>query len=98
MIAPMVFIPFIENAFKHTTNKKTINAITINILITNETIELICINKYNANAPLKQENGGVGNGLIQRRLSLIYPNNHILKITNQDNLYSVHLVINHGKI
>jgi two-component system, LytTR family, sensor kinase len=97
-IAPMVFIPFIENAFKHTTNKKTINAITINILITNETIELTCINKYNANAPFKQANGGVGNELIHRRLSLIYPDNHTLKITNQDNLYSVHLVINHGKI
>lgn len=98
MIAPMVFIPFIENAFKHTTNKKLDNAITINILITHECVELICINKFNANTPLKQENGGVGNDLIQKRLHLIYPENHTLKTTNQDNLYSVHLIIKHGKI
>ncbi len=97
-IAPMIFIPFIENAFKHTTNKKLENAITINILITGNSIELICMNKFNANTPLKQENGGVGNYLIQKRLSLIYPENHILKVTNSDNLYSVHLVINYGKI
>jgi two-component system, LytTR family, sensor kinase len=97
-IAPMVFIPFIENAFKHTTNKKLENAIIINILITGNSIELICMNKYNANAPLKQENGGVGNDLIQRRLSLIYPEKHTLKISNQDNLYSVKLTINNGKI
>jgi LytS/YehU family sensor histidine kinase len=97
-IAPMIFIPFIENAFKHTTNKKLENAITINILITDKSIELICINKYNANAPLKQEVGGVGNDLICKRLNLIYPEKHTLKITNQDNLYRVHLIINHGKI
>ena len=98
IIAPMVFIPFIENAFKHTTNKKIDKAITINILITEETVELICINKFNANAPLKQEDGGIGNDLIIKRLKLIYPENHNLKITNQDNLYSVHLIINHGKV
>jgi two-component system, LytTR family, sensor kinase len=97
-IAPMVFIPFIENAFKHTTNKKLDNAIAINILINDKIIELICINKFNANAPLKQENGGVGNDLIQKRLNLIYPEKHSLKITNEDNLYSVKLTIVHGKI
>jgi two-component system, LytTR family, sensor kinase len=98
MIAPMVFIPFIENAFKHTTNKKLDKAIIINILITGETVELNCINKFNAKAPLKQEDGGVGNDLIMKRLQLIYPGNHTLKINNQDNLYSVHLIIKHGKI
>jgi two-component system, LytTR family, sensor kinase len=97
-IAPMIFIPFIENAFKHTTNKKLENAITINILISNKSIELVCINKHNANAPLKQEVGGVGNDLIQKRLKLIYPEKHVLKITNQDNLYSVNLTIENGKI
>ena len=98
VVAPMVFIPFIENAFKHTTNKKLDNAITINIFITPETIELICINKFNANTPLKQENGGIGNDLIQKRLILIYPEKHTLNITNENNLYSVKLTIEHGKI
>ena len=45
-IAPMVFIPFIENAFKHTTNKKTEDAISINILIKNGTVKLECKNKF----------------------------------------------------
>ena len=98
VVSPMVFIPFIENAFKHTTNKKLDNAITINIFITPETIELICINKFNANTPLEQENGGIGNALIQKRLNLIYPEKHTLNITNENNLYSVKLTIEHGKI
>jgi len=45
-IAPMLFIPFIENAFKHTNNKKIDNAININILIHNGTIKLNCVNKF----------------------------------------------------
>lgn len=98
IIAPMVFIPFIENAFKHTTNKKLDNAITINILISNLIIELICINKFNANSPINQENGGIGNDLIQKRLQLIYPEKHALTITNQDNVYSVKLTIENGKV
>jgi len=33
-IAPMIFIPFIENAFKHSTNKKEEKAIDIQITTT----------------------------------------------------------------
>ncbi len=95
-IAPMIFIPFIENAFKHTTNKKLDNAISIHIIIKKETTELVCINKFNANAPLKQESNGLGNELIKKRLNLIYPEKHSLKITNQDDVYSVYLSINNG--
>ena len=95
-IAPMVFIPFIENAFKHTTNKKTENAISIQILIKKETTELICINKFNSNAPLQQESNGLGNELILKRLKLIYLEKHSLKITNQNDVYSVYLTIHNG--
>ena len=59
----MVFIPFIENAFKHTNNKKIENAITINIIIKDETIQLICENKFDSNVKVKQSIGGLGNEL-----------------------------------
>jgi two-component system LytT family sensor kinase len=95
-IAPMVFIPFIENAFKHTNNKKVENAITISILIKEETIEFICENKFSINNNIKEAESGLGNELIQKRLSLIYPEKHSLKVSNQNDLYSVHLTINNG--
>ncbi len=79
-IAPMVFIPFIENAFKHTNNKKLENAITINIIIKDATTQLICENKFDPKLMLKQKNSGLGNELIQKRLQLIYPGNHILEV------------------
>jgi hypothetical protein len=95
-IAPMVFIPFIENAFKHTINKKIDNAINIEIIISDSSTTLICENKYDSNRQLKQENNGLGNELIQKRLNLIYPNRHTLKVINENDVYHVHLTINHG--
>src|SRR5882757_6868060 len=64
LIAPMVFIPFIENAFKHTNNKKIENAITVNIFIKDKTIQLICENKYDPKSQVKKTDSGLGNDLI----------------------------------
>jgi two-component system LytT family sensor kinase len=93
MIAPMVFIPFIENAFKHTTNKKTDNAIIVKINIMDDSIEFVCENKFDPNRKLKQENNGLGNSLIEKRLNLIYPQKHKLELFKQTDVYSVHLTI-----
>jgi sensor histidine kinase YesM len=95
-IAPMVFIPFIENAFKHTTNKKIDNAINVKIVIKKDIILFVCDNKFDPNRKLKQESNGLGNELIQKRLNLIYPENHTLEIVKHTDLYSVHLSIRNG--
>jgi LytS/YehU family sensor histidine kinase len=95
-IAPMVFIPFIENAFKHSTNKKIDNAITVKLFISKESILFVCENKFDANRKVIQESNGLGNNLIQKRLHLIYPEQHQLEIEKQTNLYSVQLTIKNG--
>ena len=96
LIAPMVFIPFIENAFKHTNNKKLENAITINIFIEAETIQLVCENRFDARLTVKQFDSGLGNELIQKRLNLLYPEKHILDVRKTNELYSVNLTIPNG--
>ncbi len=96
LIAPMVFIPFIENAFKHTNNKKLENAITVNIIIREKNIQLICENKFDSRPSVKQRNSGLGNDLIQKRLHLIYPEKHILEVHKTEELYSVNLTIVNG--
>lgn len=95
-IAPMVFIPFIENAFKHSTNKKIDNAITVQLVINQDNILFVCENKFDSNRKVIQESNGLGNGLIQKRLHLIYPEQHQLEIDKQINLYSVKLTIKNG--
>lgn len=96
LIAPMVFIPFIENAFKHTTNKKTDHAIMVKIVITNDQIDFTCQNKFDSNRKKTTENNGLGNELIKKRLNLIYQSNHTLKIEKEQELFSVKLTIKNG--
>jgi two-component system, LytTR family, sensor kinase len=95
-IAPMVFIQFIENAFKHTTNKKIDHAINVQLFIEKATIRFVCENKFDPSRKLKQESNGLGNELIQRRLNLIYPEKHRLELSNHCNLYTVNLTIQNG--
>jgi two-component system LytT family sensor kinase len=95
-IAPMVFIPFIENAFKHVNNKKVKNAISIDIFIREHNIQLICENKYDPRFSVKQADSGLGNGLIEKRLNLIYPGQHTLEVHKRDDVYSVNLTIING--
>lgn len=94
MIEPMLFIPFIENAFKHTENKSLENAITVKISIHKEMIIFECDNKYNVSSKSKSEQNGLGNGLIEKRLQLLYPNNHTLEISEENNIYKVKLTLN----
>lgn len=92
-IAPVVFIPFIENAFKHCTNKKEKNAITIHIDIKEKTIVFICKNKFQQNSQLKNYNNGLGNELIEQRLELLYPQSHQLQVEEKNGYYIVQLSI-----
>lgn len=97
-VAPMIFIPFIENAFKHTGNKKTKEAVTIKIQIEKDAILFRCQNKFTAqNAPSNGQNG-LGNGLIEKRLKLLYPKKHRLHIDQQGGNYTVELKLLHAAV
>jgi len=92
-IAPMLFIPFIENAFKYAENKKTAQAIKIRVTITENKIIFNCENKYAADVQVRLEQGGLGNELIRKRLELLYPGKHTLEITDRDRIYKVVLTL-----
>ena len=95
-IAPLIFIPFIENAFKHSANKKIDNAINVQIFINKGSIIFVCENKFDPKRKYKQGSNGLGNDLIQKRLNLLYPGNHTLELDKQTDIYSVHLTIQNG--
>jgi two-component system LytT family sensor kinase len=93
MIAPMIFIPFIENAFKHTENKKLEDAINIKIDITKERILFDCENRFVEESQNKSDINGLGNELIKKRLELLYPNKYKLEVNTKNQVYSVKLTI-----
>ncbi len=92
-IESMLFIPFIENAFKHTEDKKIENAIKIYFLIEKDKVTFECENKYSEEIQLKPEYGGLGNELIEKRLLLLYKDKHTFKIENTNGLYKVKLTL-----
>jgi LytS/YehU family sensor histidine kinase len=88
-IFPMVFIPFIENAFKHSQNKKT-DAINIQISIFDNEVHFKCHNKLK-----RTEIGtkGIGNLLIEKRLKLIYGDTYELNVKTSKVDYAIELKI-----
>jgi two-component system LytT family sensor kinase len=94
-IVPLVFIPFIENAFKHVSNKKAENAINIQLQIDADKILFTCENKTGNQFSSTNKNSGLGNELIKKRLDLIYPETHHLKLENKEDKYVVKLSIKH---
>jgi len=98
LIAPFVFIPFIENAFKHAKNKKLQNAIEIKFNLNGDSIHMVCENRKDTTVDNDVQSNGMGNDLIIKRLHLLYPNRHNLHIDNREDKYLVSLNIQHEKI
>jgi hypothetical protein len=88
-IAPMLFIPFIENAFKHASNKKAKHAIQIQIDVEKKEILFSCENKYELDLQTESAASGLGNSLIKKRLELLYPGQHDLEIKIENGVYKV---------
>lgn len=93
-IAPMIFIPFIENAFKHSKNKTIENAIDIEFEIQGNKVKMVCRNYFESNHLEVIKNEGLGNETIKQRLNLLYPNNHELNILKTEHWFTVVLIIN----
>ena len=93
-VAPMLFIPFVENAFKHCNNKNIQNAIQINFKVENKTVNFECINVFDKSLKIsKDKASGVGLNLVKRRLELLYPK-HELVIKEENNTFKVSLLLN----
>ncbi len=93
-VAPMIFIPFVENALKHSHIEKRKGAF-INIIIkaNHEQIELQVKNSKPEHAVQKDDVGGIGLENVKKRLAILYPDSHKLKIVENDTEFSIDLFI-----
>jgi len=92
-IVPLLFLPFVENACKFAQFKQTLPAIVISIHQLENTVTFICSNTFDENASKSNQNGGIGLENVKKRLSLLYPQNHSLKIVTDGTRFLVTLVI-----
>jgi LytS/YehU family sensor histidine kinase len=88
-IAPLIFIPFIENAFKYGVSTQENSEIKISIVIGKNDLNLTVENtKVRADNKNKL---GLGITNTKKRLSLLYPGKHTLEINDAEKKFSVKL-------
>ena len=93
-IAPMLLIPFVENAFKHGVNSEQKSHIKIEITMNQKEFQLsVTNNKVNVQRNIT-ERSGLGIENTKHRLNLIYPSNHLLVINDTEKQFIVSLYIN----
>jgi sensor histidine kinase YesM len=91
-IEPMLLIPFVENAFKHGTGLIENAEIDIELTAEKGLLSFSVRNKFNPGSiEIKDTASGIGLANVQRRLSLLYAQNHSLLISKQDNWFIVSL-------
>ena len=92
-MAPMLLIPFVENAVKHgaqSTNEQS--TIDISVAI-KETTLLFCVHNSKPKNVSSLNRTGMGLENVKRRLKLLYPNSHVLEIDDTEKDYHVNLSI-----
>lgn len=94
-IAPMLLIPFVENAFKHGISLRSRSRITISLSCTPDKIYFDVYNTVHANRATEVEKDSMGIGLynVRQRLALLYADRHELSIRETATEYFVHLTI-----
>ncbi|MDA3883257.1 MAG: histidine kinase [Bacteroidales bacterium] len=94
-IAPLILVPFIENAFKHGTLSDDKTNIDIQLFIHDKTIELTVQNTFTEKTQ-KDTTHGVGIQNVKRRLELLYPRKNTLTISQEKQIFQVNLLLNHS--
>lgn len=96
MIAPLMFIPFLENSFKHGLNNQISTGFVDIILEVDDNKVRMFIENSKAPSmpkPIGRKSGGIGLVNVRRRLDLLYPDKYQLKIDDNPNTYKVSMDI-----
>ena len=90
-IPPLLFISFLENAFKHGISYKSESFIHLSMKIKDQELDCLIVNSYFEEK--ETEDTGIGLDNTRKRLRLLYDTNYTLHIENKDDQYRVLLII-----
>jgi two-component system, LytTR family, sensor histidine kinase AlgZ len=95
-ISPLIFITFLENAFKHGVNNNNPHSwVKVCIKVNSEECKYVVENsKIPKSKDTKEEKSGIGLRNVKRRLELSYPLKHLLTIEDLQDKYRVELKLN----
>lgn len=92
LIAPMLLIPFVENAFKHGAINVQSHRVLITLIVEKNYMEFDVINDISESKTIsKDSTQGIGLNNVKRRLELIYKDLYSLDINSENNKFIVKL-------
>lgn len=91
-IPPLLFIPFIENAFKHGITNKGQSFINVALVVSGKVLDFSCANSV-GNGQTEDRQSGIGLENVTKRLNLLFPGKHDLKISKTSGKFEIHLEI-----
>ncbi|MEO5889778.1 MAG: histidine kinase [Ferruginibacter sp.] len=93
-IEPLLLVPFVENAFKHISHfTSQLNFINIEMRCRDDEFYFAVENSSEEPAIKDHRHSGIGLVNVQRRLALLYPGKHQLKIINNSGSFKIDLTI-----
>lgn len=94
LIAPMLLIPFVENAFKHCNKRSEAPGIIISLEVDDNKLEFKVKNSLKISKEVNDDNnGGIGTHNVKRRLELLYPEKHKLTLNKAESYFYSELII-----
>ena len=93
LVPPLLFIPFVENAFKHG-DGTAVDWLEIDLCVNSGHIHFFCSNKKTKKH--KDPEGGIGTENVKRRLALLYPGKYKLDFVDNHELFTVKLELSYG--
>jgi two-component system LytT family sensor kinase len=98
-IEPLIFLPLIENTFKHSLQKDVLNKwVKLVLTIDDEELVFQTSNPKNTDEVVSNPEGGIGLKNVKKRLDLLYPGRHQLNIHEEENIFTVTLAIKYKQV
>lgn len=92
MIAPLLLLPFLENAFKHGTSRQIDQCwISFDLNVTASILQFKLVNSVDKEDKKATTDGGLGLQNVKRRLNLLYPGKHQLTVQSEEEVFIVSL-------
>jgi len=94
-IAPLIILPFVENAFKHgVSNFPGIAMVVIKISLNENNLTFDIENTKNQGVKVAgNHSGGIGLNNVKKRLNLMYPEKYTLSINDKTETFLVNLTL-----
>jgi hypothetical protein len=92
LVAPLLLLPFVENSFKHGASQILDQPwLSLHVAINDDTMTMKLVNAKAENYAATSSESGIGIQNVRRRLELLYPNQFVLKITDEGEVFIVDL-------